>query len=82
MKRSTIFLTIGGLVLLIVVAAGAFTAVNQLTASDGETAVPASSGRVIQSVQVENDGAPVSVNTTILPAPELPDAQSTAFGIV
>ena len=39
-----------------------------------------STGRVIQSIAIENDGAPVAIQTTILPAPELPDEPSTAFG--
>ncbi|MCA9921354.1 MAG: hypothetical protein KC421_03225 [Anaerolineales bacterium] len=82
MKRSTIFLTIGGLVLLIVLAAGAYTAVQLLAKPEEETAVPVGEGRVIQSVQVENDGSPVSVRTTILPAPELPQTESAAFGIL
>lgn len=37
---------------------------------------------MIQSVQVENDDALISVRTTILPAPELPHTQSVAFGIL
>ncbi len=36
----------------------------------------------MQSVQVGNDGVPVSVQTTILPAAELPDEETTASGIV
>jgi len=82
MKRSTIFFTIGGMVLLLVLAAGVYTAVQLLTTSEEETAVPAGGGRVIQSMQVQNDGAPLSVRTTILPAPELPRTESAAFGIV
>lgn len=82
MKQSTILFTIGGLVVLVVLAAGAYTAVTLIAGPEEETAVSSSSGRVIQSVQIENDGAPVSVNTTILPAPELPQSQSAAFGIL
>ena len=70
------------LVLVILLAAGAYTAVSLIAAPEEETAVSSNSGRVIESVQVENDGAPVSVRTTILPAPELPNTDSAAFGIL
>ena len=54
-----------------------------LSAPEAETAVSGSGGgRVMQSVQVGNDGVPVSVQTTILPAAELPDEEAAAFGIV
>ena len=39
-------------------------------------------GRVIQSIAIENGGAPVAIQTTILPAPELPDEPSAAFGVL
>jgi len=83
MNRSIVL--IGGLVIIVVVllAGGAYTAVQLLAEPEEETAVASSGGgRVMQSVQVANDGAPVSVKTTILPAAELPDEESTAFGIV
>lgn len=41
-----------------------------------------SPGRVIQSIAIENGGAPVAIQTTILPAPELPDEPSAAFGVL
>jgi hypothetical protein len=82
MKRSWI---LGSIVLLVVIllAGGAYTAVQLLAEPEGETAVSsAGGGRIMQSVQVGNDGVPVSVQTTILPAAELPDEEAAAAGIV
>ena len=86
MKRS-VWLGIGLLVLLAVLGAGAFTAFQLLTpeneAGGADTAVAAGGGgRVMQSVMSQNGGPPVAVQTTILPAPELPDEPSAAFGIL
>lgn len=82
MNRSVILVSIMILVALLL-AGGAYTAVRLLAEPEGETAVsPSGGGRVMQSVQVGNDGVPVSVQTTILPAAELPDAEAAAFGIV
>ena len=82
MNRS--FILIGTIVLvLLLLVGGGYTAVQLLTKPEAETAVPGSGGgRVMQSVQVGNDGVPVSVQTTILPAEELPDKEAVAFGIV
>jgi hypothetical protein len=82
MNRSLIL--IGVIVLVVILlAGGAYTAVQLLAEPEEETAVSsAGGGRVMQSVQVGNDGVPVSVQTTILPAAELPDEEATAFGIV
>jgi hypothetical protein len=80
MKRSLILfgvIALSGLLL----AAGAYTTAHLLV--QPEPARPGSGGaRVMQSVQVGNDGVPVSVQTTILPAAELPDDQPVAAGIV
>jgi hypothetical protein len=78
MKRMIIILS--AFFLVIIVAAGAYTAVRLLASPDEETAV-AGSGRVMESISVANGGEPVSVRTTILPAPELPDEESAAFGV-
>jgi hypothetical protein len=80
MKRKMLGIVLIG-VLVVILAAGAYTAVQLLAEPEAETAV-AGGGRVIQSVQVGNDGVPVSVQTTILPAPELPDEEAVASGIV
>lgn len=74
---------IGVIVLLFLLIGGAYTAVRLLAEPKAETAVASSGGgRVLQSVQVGNDGVPVSVQTTILPAAELPDEEAATFGIV
>ncbi|GJM42754.1 MAG: hypothetical protein DHS20C20_30360 [Ardenticatenaceae bacterium] len=83
---------IGGLALVVlgVLGGGAYTAVQRLTpqvVSNGEEAVaaaeaPSGGGRVMQSVMSQDGGPSVAVQTTILPAPELPDEPSAAFGIL
>lgn len=79
MKKILVGIGVVGLIALL--AGGAYTAVQLLTPEEAEAA-PAGNGRVIQSVQVENGGEPVAVNTTILPAKELPQEASAAFGIL
>ncbi len=83
MNRSFILIGAAVLVLLLLVGGG-YTAVQLLGQSEGETAAAngGGGGRVMESVQVGNDGVPVSVRTTILPAAELPDSEAVAFGIV
>ena len=78
------FISIGiVVVILLLLAGGAYTAAQLLTIPEQETAVASGGGgRVMQSVQIGNDGAAVSVQTTILPAAELPDEEAAAFGIV
>ena len=81
MKRS--FLVIGIVMVIALLFLGGFTAVQLLSAPDTETAGSGSgSGRVMQSVKVGSDGAAVSVQTTIIPAAELPPEEAAAFGIV
>jgi hypothetical protein len=82
MMNKRILMVLGGLVLLVVLVAGVFTAVR-LLATPEETVTASSGGgaRVMQSVQSVDGGAPVSVQTTILPAPELPDEPTAASGI-
>jgi hypothetical protein len=77
-----ILMVLGGLVFLVVLGAGAFTAVRLLAKPEGAAATGGgSNARVIQSVEAVDGGAPVSVQTTILPAPELPDEPAAANGI-
>ena len=83
---------IGGLVLLVLglLGGGAYTAVRLLTpqienGGDEVAAAdeaPSGGGRVMQSVSSFNGGPPVAVQTTILPALELPDEPSAAFGVL
>ena len=81
MKRNK-WLIVGVVVgLLAVVAAGAYTAVRLLAQSNQAETVAPRGARVMQSV-VDNGSGPVSVQTTFLPAGELPDEPSAASGIV
>ena len=73
--------------LVILLAGGAYTAVRLLVPESKsepgvDTAVASTGGRVMQSISSQNGGPPVAVQTTILPAPELPDEPSAAFGIL
>ena len=79
MKKTIVIIT-GLLFLVILLAAGAYTAVQLLTASQAEASSDRS-GRVMESVMVENDGSPISVRTMIHPSPDLPAEKSAAFGI-
>lgn len=83
MKRS--FVMISVILVVLLLAAGTYTAAQLLAESKPEMEKAASGGgggRVMQSVQIGNDGVPVSVRTTILPAAELPDEKAIASGIV
>ncbi|MBK8900410.1 MAG: hypothetical protein IPM53_04440 [Anaerolineaceae bacterium] len=86
MSKRTIL--IGGLVLVVLglLAGGVYTAVQLLTpeaeAASSEAEAPRSGGRVMQSVSSRDGGPPVAVQTTILPAPELPDEPAAAFGVL
>lgn len=62
--------------------AGGVTAVWLLNRGGEETAVASGGGRVIQSVAVDDGGASIAVQTTILPAAELPTEPSAASGLL
>lgn len=83
MKR---WMMIGGVVVVLaVLIGGAITAVTLLAESNNSSnsaEAAASGGRMMQSVEVGNDGVPVSVQTTILPDEDLPDEQPEVSGIV
>lgn len=78
MKRS-VWLGIGLVALLAVLGAGAFTAVQLLTAQD-EPELPAGA-QVFEDVYDDGSGNPVTVQTVILPAPELPTDQPGVGGV-
>lgn len=80
MKKTTLLIA-GVIVLIGVLAAGAYTAVQLLAQPEPETAVQ-SSGRVMETVNIVNGGEPIAVRTTLLPAEELPAEESSAFGVV
>ena len=81
MKNRKFLMVVGGLIIVLVLAAGAFTAVRLLSAPEEAAATGGSGARVMQSVIAQNGGAPVAVQTTILPASELPDEPTAASGI-
>ena len=74
---------LGITVLLIVLGAGAFTAVNLITAQNGqgEEDLPAGA-MVFEDVMDDGTGNPVTVNTIILPAENLPDRPSETGGVL
>lgn len=78
-KWTIAIIIILGLGLLV---AGGVTAVRLLNRDGGETAVASGGGRVIQSVAASDNGAAVAVQTTILPAVELPTEPAAASGIL
>ncbi len=78
MKRS-VWLAIGLVAVIAVLGAGAFTAVQLLTAQD-EPEVPVGA-QVFEDVYDDGSGSPVTVKTVILPAPELPTDQSGVAGV-
>ena len=78
MKRS-VWLGIGLVAVLVVLGAGAFTAVKLLTAQD-EPEIPAGA-QLFEDVYDDGSGNPVTVQTVILPAPELPTDEEGVGGI-
>lgn len=78
MKRS-VWIAIGVIGLLVVLGAGAFTAVNLLTAQN-EPDLPAGA-QVFEDVFDDGSGNPVTVQTVILPAPELPTDEFSVGGV-
>ena len=88
MSKRRILIGAAILVVIVLLAGGAVTAVRLLVpeSASGEvdTAVADSGGggRVMQSISSQDGGPPVAVQTTILPAPEMPDEPSAAFGVL
>ncbi len=80
-SNSRVLVIIGGVVVLMVLAAGAYTAVRLLAQSGGAAATGGDGARVMQTV-IDNGSGPISVRTTLLPAPELPADPADAAGIV
>lgn len=79
-RKQWIIALLGGLVVVALLAAGAYTAVR-LLADEGGPSRSSGPARVMQEV-IDTGSGPVSVLTTFLPAPELPDEPSAAAGIV
>lgn len=80
MKRSG--LLIGGvIVLVLILAAGAFTAVRLLTPQAAARGDYGPGVTVYEDVFADGDGNPVTVTTVIEPSPDLPDRPSEASGV-
>ncbi len=80
MKRS-VWLAIGLIGLLAVLGAGAFTAVQLLTADQAAEGDLPPGAQVFEDVFDDGSGSPVTVKTLILPAPELPKEESGVAGV-
>jgi hypothetical protein len=80
MNRKVLGFGIAGLI-VIILAAGAFTAVRLLSAQNGQSEPPAGA-MVLEDVRDDGSGNPVTVRTVILPAPELPDRPADAGGVL
>lgn len=80
MKRKG-FLAIGIIVLIGILAAGAFTAVQLIQAQRTEADLPPGA-MVFEDVMDDGTGSPVTVKTVILPAAELPQRPSEASGVL
>jgi len=78
MKRS-VWLGIGLTAVLAILVAGAFTVVRLLTAQNNPD-VPAGA-QVFEDVYDDGSGNPVTVQTVILPAPELPTNEDGVGGV-
>lgn len=78
MNRNIVFLLIGGFV-IVVLAAGAFTAAQLLAAQQDPDLPPGA--MVFEDVTDDGSGSPVTVRTVILPAAELPTRPSEAGGV-
>lgn len=79
-RKQWIIALLGGLVVVALLVAGAYTAVR-LLADEGGPTTATGPARVMQEV-IDNGSGPVSVRTTFLPAPELPAEPPAAAGIV
>lgn len=80
MRRKILWIT--GLILLVVVlAGGAYTAVQLLSAQNSPADAPAGA-MVFEDVMDDGSGSPVTVRTVVLPAAELPQRPPEASGIL
>lgn len=80
MKKRT-GLIIGGVVLVLVLVAGAFTAVRLLTPQAVASGNFAPGVTVYEDVFDDGNGNPVTITTIIEPSPDLPDRPSEASGV-
>lgn len=75
-------MVIAGIVVLVaVLAAGAFTAVQMMAAQNGAANVPAGA-MVFEDVMDDGSGSPVTVKTIVLPAENLPQRPAEVGGVL
>lgn len=70
-----------GVVLVIVLAGGAFTAVQLMSAQNGQADVP-QGAMVFEDVMDDGSGNPVTVKTIILPSEDLPQRPAEVGGVL
>lgn len=80
MNRKT-FVVLGIVVLIIVLGAGAFTATRLIAEQKQQADLPPGA-MVFEDVMDDGSGNPVTVQTVILPAAELPERPSEAGGVL
>ncbi len=80
MNRNILYI-VGGVILLAIIGAGTFTAVQLLSAQNSEGDLPAGT-MIFEDVTDDGTGNPVTVKTIILPAEELPKRPSEAGGVL
>lgn len=68
-------------VLVVILGAGAFTAVQLMSAQNAKAEIPAGA-MVFEDVMDDGSGSPVTVKTVILPADELPRRPAEAGGVL
>jgi hypothetical protein len=73
-------IAIGGVLLIVLLVAGAFTAVQLISAQSLDTDL-APGTKVLENVFDDGSGNPVTVKTIIEPSPDLPDKGPEAAGI-
>ncbi|MEM7334277.1 MAG: hypothetical protein AAF490_19480 [Chloroflexota bacterium] len=79
MNRKVLYI-MAGLALLIVVGAGAFTAVQLLSAQNGTQDLPA--GAMVFEDVTDDGSGPVTVRTIILPSEDLPNRPAVTGGVL
>ncbi len=78
--KKTMFILLGGLALVAVLAAGTFTAVQLLNTNPADEELPVGA-MVFEDVFDDGSGNPVTVKTIVKPAAELPQRPAEAGGI-
>jgi hypothetical protein len=81
MNRKVVLGAAVGLLVVVLLAGGAYTAVQLMVEPEAEGDLPAGA-MVFEDVMDDGSGSPVTVKTVILPAEELPERPSEASGVL